>query len=183
MSTTKESTGLHLLRHVWECQRGKSWDAINHSMLYALRLAIGSHMRFTAGDIAYCEKHFRVGCWLGEHWWEYPYALAVSVENSTFIEALEEHQNREPFFANKVEPVGSEGFTHRTGERARCRLTLRSRVIAGGRPGEVSSITKEQVVVVLREYALMKRSILKLTHDACRELWPAPKKAKKDKPE
>lgn len=172
------STGLVLLAHIWKNQKGKSWDSINHSMLYALRLGIGSHLEFTAADIAFAESNFRTGYWLGEHGWEYPYALAVSVENTSFIQAFEEHAKREPFFANKVDPLGSEGFTHLTGNRARCRLTLECAVIVGDRPGRVSSITNERVVIVLREFRDQKRSILKLSHDACRKLWPAPKKVK-----
>ncbi len=174
------SAGLVLLSHIWKNQQGKSWDAINHSMLYALRLGIGSHLEFRPEDIAFAEENFRCGYWLGEDRWEYPYALAVSVENRSFIEAIESHLKREAFFGNRVTPMGSEGFTHvRPGERARCRLSLRCGVIAYGRPGEVSSINNERVVVVLREYGKNERRILKLSHDDCRELWPAPNKPKK----
>lgn len=154
MKKTAQSTGLKLLCHIWENQKGKSWDAINHSMLYALRLGIGSHLNFTAADIAYCEQNFHTCYWLGESGWEYPYGLAVAVENRSFIEAIEEHKDRE-------------------------RLALNFDVILEGRSGRVSSLTNERVVIVLNECGELKRSVRKLTHDCCHELWPPKKKKPK----
>jgi hypothetical protein len=149
-------------------------------MSHSLYLAIGAGMKFVASDINEISK-MKSYCWCN---WDDAYALAVSVRNMSFIAAYEENFKAKPFFAAGVTPVDSRGYTHRTSERARERLTIRSNLHIDGQPGEVTSITNDRVVIVLRECGeKMPRRILKLTHDDCRERWPAPKKKKATKEE
>jgi hypothetical protein len=182
MSKPNMTPALTLLSLVWNNQKGKSWDDINHCMSRALQLVIGSHMSITVEDFKHISSHYRPAYWLGEHGWEYPYALAVSCDNTGFAIALEEYLGRKPFFGNKITPVDSRGYTHRTSECARERLTKWTQVHIDGQPGEVTSISNERIIITLRDCGeKYPRRVLKLTHEQVLAHWPAPKKKKKSK--
>lgn len=174
------TTAQQLIELVWHNQKCPDWDGTNHSMSYALRLAIGAHLKF---DVAAFEAidAMRSSYWMGEHGWEPRYALAIVVENKSFIEAFEEWTGRKPFRANHVNFGfnGSDGFRHRTTFRTRERLALGFTV--GHDRAEVTSISNERVVLTTRKIG--GRTIQKLTHEQLAELYPAPKKSKAQKEE
>ena len=179
-----QTAGLTLLSRVWYNQKGKSWHAIDHCMLDAFYLVIGSHMPLIAEDFKHIFNHFLPYYWIGADGWENAYALAVSCSNTGVISAIEEYLVRKPFFGNNVTPIDSRGYTHRTSERARERLTKRTKVHIDGQPGEVTSISNERIIITLRDCGKEHpRRTLKLTHEQVLELWPAPKKKKAPKPE
>lgn len=181
MIDNKGRNALRLLSTVWKGQRCESWDGVNHSMADALRLAIGANLRFHPKDFEIMNGTMRSGYWIGENGYEWFYALAISVGNKSFIEAFEYCYQRKPFFANKVRPVGSQGYTHLTSTRARERLGIGSEIEGYG---EVTSITNERVVVVSRPLPGKSGTRrYKWTHDQLKELFPAPKKPKKVKTE
>lgn len=105
-----------------------SWTRLNKAMMTALRLAVGSGMMFRQFDIDFIDQDYRYrsGRWLGENGWEGLYAMAVQVENFSFIEAFEAYFSRQPFRADDVRLNSSAGhFVHRKDEtRKRSRLAV-----------------------------------------------------------
>ncbi len=123
------STPIQILDLAWSGANDStdhSWTRLNNAMMTALRLAVGSGMTFREFDVDYIDQSYRAGRWLGENGWEGLYAMAVQVENASFIEAFESYFNRKPFRADGVRLNSSAGsFVHRGDEkRRRSRLAL-----------------------------------------------------------
>ena len=185
--TNTQTTGLTLLLHVWENRKTTSWSALNHSMRLAIRLAIGSQMKFERGDLAYVSEHMRPSYWLGENLWEDPYALAVEVDNRSAIQAIELYLGRKPFIANDViyrRWGGGSEFLRGCHGRQRGRLALGFHI--GSWKREVTSIHRGHIIVCESEQAegqpkrIVKRN--KWTREDLAKLFPVPKKAKTPTP-
>lgn len=174
------STALTLLSHVWTHNKTTAWEALNHCMMSAAKLAVGAKLEWEPKDFAHIGEKFRAGRWLGKNGWERLYAMAVWLDNASFIKAFEEATKRRPFIANDVSAHGySESYAHHNSQsRQRGRIALGSEVRVDGARFECTSITNERVVLTSREVD-GKRTIKKLTPEDCKALWPAPKKAKK----
>jgi hypothetical protein len=147
----------------------------------AANLSVGAKLEWKPGDFAHADEKFRAGYWLGEHGWEPLYAMAIWLDNASFIKAYEQATKRRPFIANDVSAYGqSSGYAHANGQhRQRGRIALRSEVWIDNVRYECTSIDNERVVLTSRSDA-KKRTIKKLTPEDCKALWPAPKKAKKE---
>lgn len=170
-------TALKLLALVWEKNQTTSWEALNHCMYGAVKLAIGAKLEWSPSDIKYIDDHFRPAYWLGEHGWEWAYSLAVWTDCMSFIRAYESFAGRKPFMANQVSAYGqSRGYAHANSQnRQRGRIALDSEVWIDGLRFTCTSITNDRVVLTSRPET-GKRTIKKLTSDDCAKLWPAPKK-------
>jgi hypothetical protein len=173
------STALTLLSHVWTNNKTTAWEALNHCMRDAAKLAVGAKLEWAPGDFDHIGEKFRAYRWLGERGWEWLYAMAVWLDNSSFIQAYEEATKRRPFIANDVSAHGySEGYAHANSQhRQRGRIALGSEVRLHGVRFECTSINNERVVLTSRT-GEGKRTIKKLTPEDCKALWPAPKKLK-----
>lgn len=175
------SPALTLLAHIWDNNQCTSWEALNHSMNRAVKLAIGAKLEWRAADFQHIAKNFRPRHWLGEHYWEPMYALAVWTDGGSFIKAFEEAAGRKPFIANRVSAYGqAQGFAHAQSQnRQRGRIALQSEVWIDDLRFNCTSITNERVVLTSRS-PKGKRTIKKLTHEDFAALWPAPKRNKKE---
>ena len=165
---------IDLLRIVWTAHGNDAWTAINHSMRVALNLAIGARLEWDKKAIIEVEQTMRSHYWIGEDGWEWAYALAVAVENHSFIEAYEVHTGRKPFFANNVTTRDGDGYINRNSGCTRKRERLALGSICGG--GKVTSIGADHVTVCTYERndrTPKKRE--KLTREMCLERWPAKK--------
>ena len=173
-------TALQLLDLVWCTNSTTAWEALNHCMADAVKLAIGAKLEWEPSDFAYIQKKYRPWKWLSEHGWERFYSLAVWTDGTSFIKAYESAIGRKPFLANDVSSMmAAEGYTHANSQtRKRGRITLRSEVRIAGIRYECTSINNERIV--LTSWAEKRRTIKKLTPEDCAELWPAPKKKVKE---
>lgn len=170
-------SALTLIAHVWGNHQTTAWEALNHCMYRAVKLAIGAKLEWEPSDFKHIDDHYRPGYWLGEHGWDNPYALAVWTDGTSFIKAFEAHIGRKPFIANCVSARGqAQGYAHAQSQnRQRGRIALNSEVWIGHLRFNCTSITNERIVLTSRP-ASGKRTIKKLTHEDCAKLWPAPKK-------
>lgn len=176
-------SALKLIAHVWGNRHTTSWEAVNHCMYDAVKLAIGAKLEWEPNDFKYIEDNFRPGYWLGADGWERPYSLAVWTDATSFIKSYETFSGRKPFMANEVSAYGqSEGYAHANSQnRVRGRIALNSEVWIDSVRFECTSITNERIVLTSRP-ASGKRKINKLTVEDCAKLWPAPKKQKPTQP-
>ena len=173
---------LQLLRLVWTDQHTTSWEALNHCMWRAVMLAIGAKMTWAKEDFSYIHKSFRPAYWLGEHGWEHPYALAVWIDNTSFIKAYEAFSGRKPFIANDLSACNQgEGFIHATLQsRKRGRVALGTEVMLDKVVYKCTAITNERIVLTLRTRDdKAPRRIIKVTPEECAQRWPAPHKPSK----
>jgi len=164
-----------LMQLVWDTCPRRSWTALNTAMSEALRLAICTGMEWNVDALLEVAK-METSKWLGEHLWEWPYAMAVAVDNSSFLLAFEAWTGRRPFWANDVryETYHTHGYLHISDvRRQRGRLCLRAMAMLNGRRWEVTSITNDRVVLVADDFK--GRNVLKLTPEQCREKWPTKK--------
>jgi len=157
-------------------------EAADHANQAAATLAVGAGMEWMLADFGEVQGYWRKHCYPFDR--EYCYALAIAVGNTSYIKAFEKSEGRKPFFANKVEPANSRGYLHMVGIRMRERLGIGSQVCLN-LPGcyawaEVTSIDNERVVLTAKKMDGEDgvRRILKLDHDACAKMFPAPKRAK-----
>lgn len=172
----KNSTGIQLLRMVWNEHGTYAWEALNHSMLNALSLAIGARMSFAAEDLEEISSTMRPGYWLTGNGWEWAYGHAISCGNQSFIEAFEEWKKRKPFFANDVTGYRSE-YTHGAWSRKRGRLAILFTV--GDHLQKVTSITNERVIIC--QYKPDSRTPLlryRYNHEELAKRYPAPNRRK-----
>ncbi len=174
-------SAIKLLTLVWEKHQTTAWEALNHCMSDAVKLAIGAKLEWKPKDFDTIRDRFRPWHWLGEHGWERSYALAVWTDATSFIKAFEAHAKRKPFLANDVSAQGmAEGYAHANSQcRQRGRIALGSEVWIDNVRYACTSITNERIVLTSRPNDGGKRKILKLTREDCAALWPAPKRAKK----
>ncbi len=173
-------SALKLIAHVWTEQKTTAWEALNHCMFDAVKLAIGAKLEWEPADFTHIEKNFRPGYWLGVDGWENAYALAVWTDGTSFIKAFESRSGRKPFIANCVSAHGqAKGYAHANSQDCqRGRIALNSEVWIDRLRYNCTSITNERIVLTSRNET-GKRTIKKLTHEDCAALWPAPKKPKK----
>lgn len=170
-------SALKLISHIWEHHQTTTWEALNHCMYRAVKLAIGAKLEWAASDFKQIDN-YRPGYWLGEHGWENSYALAVWTEGTSFIKAYEASIGRKPFMANHVSAYGqAQGYAHPNSQnRQRGRIALNSEVWIGDLRFSCTSITNERIVLTSRP-TTGKRTIKKLTPEDCATMWPAPQKA------
>lgn len=173
-------SALKLISLVWQKNHTTAWEALNHCMSDAVKLAIGAKLEWSPSDFKFISDNFRPGYWLGEHMWECSYALAVWTDNADFIKAYEAYSSRKPFIANCVSSHGqAEGYAHANSQnRQRGRIALWSEVWIDGLRFECTSISNDRVILTSRP-TKGKRTIKKLSVEDCKTLWPAPKKKKK----
>ena len=177
---------IKLLTTVWNHGMKDSWSRINYSMACALRLAIGSGLRFKPSDFDLMAKDFRWSFWVGESS-EWIYTEAVINQNESAIKAYEEWKSRTRFMANNVESDGlNSGYIHRS------RVTRQRELLAVGlsfpfeeRRAWVTAFDDARGIVRAAIYKSDYRSgkpakLLRFTHEEIAALFPAPKKPKKE---
>ena len=155
------------------CRMGGN-EAVGHAMRDAVALAIGTQMVWTVGDVGHFAGTDR------------DYALAIIVNNMSYLRAHEKYHNMAPYFGNCVRfpDYAHCGYVHMVGERARSRLCVGAFVVVPdvGR-AEVTSMTPERIILTVSAYEeganrfVVKRRI-KLTHEQCAKMFPAPKNAR-----
>lgn len=123
------SDAIKLLDLVWHNANdgtSHSWERLNHAMLAALRLAVGSGFKFTLTDVKHVFENYRSERWIGD--WETIYSIGVAVENMPFVTSYELYRKRMPFIADDVTMEDRSGYAHTGGHitRAKCRLTVGS---------------------------------------------------------
>ncbi len=114
MKTKKLSAVIQLLDLVYGnacAATSHSWERINHAMRGGLELAVGSGMKFDAGDMRHVFTNYKSGYWIGESS-EWVYSLAISCENTSAYQSYEATKGREPFLADDVRILDRSGFTH-----------------------------------------------------------------------
>ena len=149
-----QSPARTLLEHVWEHANSKtnySWERLNHSMVDALTLAIGSGMAFVVDD--WNLSGFNAGRWVGETMERY-YRMAVVTGNRSAIETFEAWRNRKPIIADDANMggryvySGESGYTHGGGgTRQRERLVIHCSFLYQGEVVEVTSFTEDGAAV------------------------------------
>jgi hypothetical protein len=178
---------IKLLTIVWNSGMKDSWERINHSMRSALRLAIGSGLRFEAKDFTYMASNFRWHYWVGEST-EWIYTNAILDGNEWAVGAYERWKGRVPFRANNVESGYHGGFIHRSSvARQRERLAVSLSFPYEDTRAWVTAFHDEgdgliRAAVYRKQHAEGKPiKLLKLSHIQIAQMFPAPKKTKPKK--
>lgn len=157
---SEQSPVMQLLELVWRSgltATSHSWSRLNHGMLEALRLAVGSGMEFAEADfqklLADNPRRFRSGFWIGER--EKLYELAVTVGNLSAAKSFEQAVGRKPFMADEVDPgEDRSGYVHRTGTRKRERLAVGFRFPWEGETVKVTSFARDNSYLTACSYRL-----------------------------
>lgn len=184
-----KGTARQLLTIVWAGGNKDSWGRINHSMHAALRLAIGSGLKFRPSDFDHFANAFRWGYWVNDST-EWIYTDAIIDGNVSCIEAYEKWIGREPFRGNKV----STGYTNspyihaNSIARDRERLAVGFRVKIADRFWFVTSFNDAKGLIRLAYYSGPHQEgapkwMLSLGHDEIRAHFPSKPKKKPAKAE
>lgn len=144
----------------------EGWHAIDD----AVALAIGLQMEWTEDD---------VGRFAGS---DGQYALAIIVNNQSYLRAHEKYKEMAPYFANNVRfPYCNPCYVHVVSGRARSRLCVGAWVVVPDvGEAEVTTMTPEHIILTVsrRDGESHRRKVkrrIKLTHDQCAEMFPAAK--------
>lgn len=150
----------------------------------AALLAVGTLMTWSKEDL---EHHYGVTAFDRARC----YGLAVAVGNMSYIKAYESYHKMKPYLANDVQPSDSMGYTHVVSSRKRDRLVIGSRVLLPEtyckprRYAQVTSLDVDRVVLTVRERkpngGMKAAKVIKLDHEKCAAMFPAPKAPKRKK--
>lgn len=100
-----------------------SWERLNHSMYYAVELAIFSGMKFAEDDFDTIAQKFRMGYWGNSSSY---YTMAVMANNISACRSIEKHINLKPYIVKF-------GYTIIwSGHMGRSRVDRNSGRLAGG---------------------------------------------------
>ena len=161
-----------------------SYGRINRSMNAAVKLAIGSGLKFQRSVFVAIYKDFNGGRWMNDNG-EWVYAMAIAVGNNSCVEAYEAFQGREPFIANDPMFAYGEtcGFIHRRfPTRSRSRVAVGMAFKLDGFYWQVTSIEDSKGVVRFARYesgSKKPKQLRSATNAEFAKLFPAPKKAAK----
>ena len=121
-----------------------SWERLNHSMSYAVELAIFSGMKFDEDDFDKISKQFRMGYWGDSGGF---YIMAVKANNISACRALEKHMNLKPYIVKFGYTLTSYGRMGRSEVRRNSgRLAGRADFIWDGRRVTVTSIHNDYII-------------------------------------
>lgn len=179
------TTSHKLLSQVWKNGKKDNWGRVNHSMVEALRLAIGSGLKFSAENFQEHFPRFRWERWVGAST-EWIYTEAIICGNESCWKAYEDWKRRDPYFANEV-GLNANGIPYIHAQsvyRKRERLAVGLHFQFDGRRWYVTSFDDSSGVVRVAAYPGdcqrgKPDKLMKLTHDQLSEIFPAPKKYKK----
>ena len=144
---SEKSPAFIMIENVWNFSLetiGHSWERLNHSMLYAVELAIFSGMKFALDDFDKISGNFRMGYWGSSSNF---YVVAVKADNISACRSIEKHIDLKPYIVKFGYSLSSYGHMGRSDvHRSSGRLALGTRFAWDGRHVQVTSIKNDHII-------------------------------------